>query len=336
MDPRNFARLGKNFLVTMAPCCQNNRSGDFCINSENDCMSSLARGGAMGAAQLCVTLSNPTILNSKRTNRSMRAVRARAALSAAAVLATSSLALAVDRTWHGGGANNSVTSGANWVGDVAPNPGDVLIFDGISRLTPVNNFAIGTSFGGIQFTSTAGAFNLSGNQITLGGDIVNNTGLVTQMIGLDLLLSATRGVNVTNSGVLNLSGVISGTGFGLTKTGGGVLVLGGANTFTGPTTINGGVLSISAANNLGAAPGAPTPNLLVVDGGTLRSTANLTFSANRGIAVGNGGGGVGTFETLTGTTLTYDGIISNNGGAGGLNKLGFGTIVLSGANTYTG
>ena len=40
-----------------------------------------------------------------------------------------SLAPAV-ASWDGGGADNHWTTAANWVGDVAPQPGDDLVFPG--------------------------------------------------------------------------------------------------------------------------------------------------------------------------------------------------------------
>ena len=56
----------------------------------------------------------------------------------------------------------------------------------------------------------------------------------------------------------------------------------------------------------------------------------MTLNGNRGIALGASGG---TLDVNSGTTLTYGGIIA---GSGALTKTDSGTLVLSGANTYTG
>jgi fibronectin-binding autotransporter adhesin len=268
-----------------------------------------------------------------------RNAKALYALSAAALLASAQLTHAADRTWNGGGPNNSWTTALNWIGGVAPVANDSVTFDGFITAN-VNNFAPNVAFNGITFASTAGAFTLSGNAITLHGDLADNTPLLTQTIALGLGLDATRNVSVVDQGFLTLSGAIteSAAGSGLTKTGNGTLTLSGTNTFTGPVTVNAGVLSVSSAANLGTGPAAPTANSLVLNGGTMRVTGNFTLSASRGVALGPAGSaGAGTFDINTGNTLIYQGIIANNtGGTGSLNKYRFGTLTLSGANTYTG
>ena len=49
---------------------------------------------------------------------------------------------AASRTWDGGGTNGFWTTPANWVGDVAPNPGDSLTFPAAAaRMVNTNNFS---------------------------------------------------------------------------------------------------------------------------------------------------------------------------------------------------
>src|SRR5262249_43291289 len=130
---------------------------------------------------------------------------------------------------------------------------------------------------------------------------------------VNLGTSESRGSLTTGGN--NLNATVAGTNAGirgssLTKIGAGTQTLSGKNTYDGPTRINGGVLSISSDANLGTAPGSPTPGKLVIDGGTLQTTASFTLNANRGIALGpSSGSGGGTIDLASGTTLTYGGAV---------------------------
>src|SRR4051812_16423137 len=142
----------------------------------------------------------------------------------AAVLAAPLAASAADVTWSGANANNSLWSTAtNWAGATAPVAHDSLVFDGFARLTPNNDFAAGTAFDGISFAPNAGAFTLVGNQFTLSGNINDDTPILSETINLPLTLNGNRLVGVTDNAFLTIGGIISGTGFGITKTGNGTL-----------------------------------------------------------------------------------------------------------------
>src|SRR5205823_1860662 len=101
--------------------------------------------------------------------------------------------------------------------------------------------------------------------------------------------------------------------------------------------INAGTLSISADRNLGAVPSTATPAKVVLNGGTLQTTATFAIDSKRGIAAGpSSGTGTGALSITSGT-LTYNGVIANNGsGTGNFAKTGSGIAILGGSNTYTG
>ena len=129
-------------------------------------------------------------------------------------------------TWNGGGTDTNWGTAGNW-GGTAPVAGNTLNFGGIVQTATNNNLTASTSFAGLNFTNdgTAGktsGFTLSGNAITLGGNIVltADTGTaVTDTIALNMALSATRIITGATNHNLSITGIISGGG-GLSKQGG--------------------------------------------------------------------------------------------------------------------
>jgi autotransporter-associated beta strand protein len=175
------------------------------------------------------------------------------------------------------------------------------------------------------------------------------------------------GTNTQNNTMNPIIGDNSGA-TALTKAGTGTWILGGANTYTGVTTISGGVLSVTSlanggsSSNIGASSNAASN--LVLNGGTLKYSAGAgaAVSTDRLFSVGTSGGTIDAssgfninftntgsmgFNGQSGTrTLTLTGsnandntlaaVIGDNGGATSVTKAGSGVWVLSGTNTYTG
>ena len=111
----------------------------------------------------------------------------------------------------------------------------------------------------------------SGSTYTLDNDdtVGSLSGAGTIAVPSGMTLTSNASSNSTFSG--NLSG--DGT---FVKNGSGTLTLSGANTITGSTTIEQGYISISADNNLGAAPGTVSSSHLILNGGGLQ-TNTITF-----------------------------------------------------------
>ena len=274
-------------------------------------------------------------------------------------------------------------------GGTVVNAGSLVIGNAQALGTGTASFGTATvsATGSAKFITNA--VQLTGNT-TFGGttDMTFNTGTT---------LTGSRTVTVNSANVI-LNGIVSGTGFALSKSGAGTLTLGGtsSNTFSGGANVNDGVLLFSKSANINAFSGA----LLIGDGsGASRSaiarlnqinqipdasgvTLNgdgmldlqtytdtvASITANGGVITGTGTGrldlggnitvnGTGSLMTLIEAALglngsrtflvndnsvlgdadlTIAGLISNGSAASGITKSGLGTLLLSGANTFSG
>jgi len=165
-----------------------------------------------------------------------------------------------------------------------------------------------------------------------GGGTLQYSG-TTNTIDRGFTLGAGNGdINVSNAATtLTDNGTVIGTG-GLIKDGAGTLVLGGANTYTGGTTVNAGILR--AGNDLafgGTSAGVGAGLMTVNAGGTL-DLADHTVWVNGLAGAGNVTLGAGTLQ-IKGTG-TFSGAIS---GTGGVSAMAGSNETLSGCGgSYTG
>ncbi len=207
------------------------------------------------------------------------------------------------------------------------------------------------------------------NGLTFTGDFTSagNYGLTTNLTGGAVLelagnvylsdsAAASRSLSFFGSGDRIISGIIANNAgdnaiaSNLVLNGGGTLTLSGTNTYTGRTlTAGAGYLVVSQDTNLGATPAVPTVDSLIFAlNGHLRATSSFTLDANRGIGIGNSGGGSssGYFDVLNNVVLTIDGVIADRSlnvdgtttpaNTGAVNKTSPGTLVVNGNNTYSG
>lgn len=202
--------------------------------------------------------------------------------------------------------------GQNWTdqtgqlnGPFQPNP-TFAVFQGSDGLVTVDNSAGPISVSGMQFASS---YQLAGDSIELSG-----------LRGESIIRVGDGSAN--SQKLVTISSSLTGAST-LVKTDIGVLVLSGANTFTGGLRIEGGVVKASSDANLGAPAGA-----IMLKGGDLSITGTSFTSTARPITIGAGSSGI-NIEDATNTFTIAQAI----GGSGQLVKLGAGTLVVTGASS---
>lgn len=188
---------------------------------------------------------------------------------------------------------------------------------GTLALAGASTYSGGTTIneGTLSISSDANLGNSSGSLTVDGGTLQTTASLSSDR---SITLGVRSGAFMPDAGTtLTLDGAIGGPG-GLLMIGPGTLRLSGANSYDGGTTINAGTVVASSGGNLGS----PNNGALRLNGGTLRTTADMAYGLP--VVLNQGGG---TFTPDAGTTLTLN---ADVGGAGRLTMAGAGTLVLAG------
>jgi autotransporter-associated beta strand protein len=198
-----------------------------------------------------------------------------------------------------GSTGSGTVSGVIADGGLGGGIGGSLVKTGTGALTlsGANTYSGGTTInGGTMAVSSDNNLGAASGNFTFSGGILQTTATFTTSRATTM--NPSSGTFNTDIGTtLTWNGDIGGAGF-VAKTGGGTLILGGANTYIFGTGVNGGILQGNSASLQG--------NII--------NNASLVFDQN--------------------TNGTYNsGIIS---GIGSLTKRGTGTLTLRFGNSYTG
>ncbi len=220
--------------------------------------------------------------------------------------------------------NNLSISDGNFSGSISGTGEIEKITGGTLTLSGASTYSGGTTV--TAGTLSVGADNHFGTgALSLNGGVFEAT---TSFSSSKLVsIGGPAAIQTTSAGTtLQLNGSMSGFIGSLDKTGAGTLELGGSNTFTVPTTVNGGLLTLVSSGTLGNAS-----DLDLVGGG-------FEVAAGAGTKTIGTLTGTGTGINLNNNTLeiasgSYGGVIS---GTGGITKYSGGTLDLSGGNNYTG
>ena len=261
--------------------------------------------------------------------RCSRAIRICAAPFAALFAVSAS---AANVSWNGA-ADAVWSTGGNWVGGVAPVAADVAVFDAGSSANLTTALGADFSIAGLRITTPGGLITIgAGNLLTLGaGGIDMSAASQNLLIEALVALAANQSWNVANGRTLTANGIISGTNVNLNKIGLGDLILGGANTFTGITTIGGGTLTLNGSLN-----GTTGTDLTFAGTGTFHVSAASGVSQGMKVLRFSGGDGTVRSTNNSGTsTVSFTSRAARTAGATGNFTLINGTQGAGGTNNIT-
>jgi fibronectin-binding autotransporter adhesin len=176
-------------------------------------------------------------------------------------------------------------------------------------------------FNGGAFDNLSGApatLNVNQGSYSFGGDFAYVGSSQSLNLGnANVTLAVTPQITVS-ANTLTVGGVIAdnGLGLGITKAGNGTLILNGANTYSGPTTVNAGTLMVSTAST-GAGPytsgDGGTLGVKVASTGQALNMSSLTLGATTGGALQFDLGALGNPTSAATAPIHVTGALTVNG-----------------------
>jgi autotransporter-associated beta strand protein/T5SS/PEP-CTERM-associated repeat protein len=242
------------------------------------------------------------------------------------------------------------TNWINWknLNPLVPNGAGVHVIFGNqpSKNNSTVDLSVNQTVDSITFNPTTSTTiqSINGSTLTLHNvdnfnNVINATVTVagTHTISANIQLNSNADITVTGpDDVLSISGNIA-DGIlippnGITKYGSGLLQLFGANSYTGPTDVEGGILEVNTIDNalanssIGAA-GVNPANLILGTGTTLRYTGGVNASTDRGLTMGD------NVTIDTAQDLAFNGTALFSAASAAIVTPGAGTVSLGGQVT---
>ena len=232
----------------------------------------------------------------------------------------------------GNGVLTLTNTGNNWTGNTIIGPG-VLRIGGAGEVIPSSSRKI--IIHGDPLTSVPSVLDLNGKTETVQG-FLSSGDAQKVFVRNGAIGSATLRLAVAGNTVSDFGGVIEdGTGnVGLFLFGGGVQVLSGANTYSGPTALDDGILRLGSSLSLPTRTAVMLGNRGWLDLAGFNATLS-NISGTGSTAVINSSLLSASVLTIAGGNNVFGGRITHGGAPLGLTVNG-GTLTLTGVNTYTG
>ena len=265
--------------------------------------------------------------------------RLAAAMLLCAIFSFSRQSLAATDTWTGSLGASDFNTAADW-GGILPATGDSFTFttaNASTTTTLTDDFAAGFGIAAITYNAGAPGYTITGNSFALGAGGITNNSTNAQVINDPITMGAAPTVFVVGAGAgsVTLGGAVSDAGGGLTLDSAaqaGTLILSASDTYTGPTTVTAGTLSLTGGISGSAITTGTNESLFIesatgtINGGSLSvvttGTATLAGINNTGsINVGAPGNGStaqanpGILQITGGSTVT-NGTITIQGESG--------------------
>ena len=211
-----------------------------------------------------------------------------------------------------------------------------LVTTTLGAATSVNSLSFAsTGTGGVTIDG-AGALKINSG-VVYNAQIATNAVTISNTGGLDFNAQEAIFLN-SNSGTFTVSNVVS-NATGLTKDGGGQLILSGtsANTYTGTTTVNGGDLRLAKSTGVNAVTGDLVINtgarVSMSNSDQIADTSNVTINGGLLILAPSTGNNGGKNETINNLTMTNGGNVNYGQSYGNPTFTVNGTATVSGGST---